>query len=152
MALSKGFVLSVVIVGALTMMAGCAVNKATAVVSPDADISKIKTFYVVKGATDGRGIEMLIKNNLSKRGFDATAGPELAQSAYQVDAVVNYVDRWMWDITMYMLELTITFRNPTTSYPLATGNSLHTSLTRKSPEEMVDEVLSNIFNSGKEKK
>jgi hypothetical protein len=152
MMLSKGFVLSVVIWSALTLMSGCAVNRATATLSPDADMSKIKTFYVVKTSSDGRGIDMLIKNNLSKRGFDATAGPELAQSAYQVDALVSYVDRWMWDMTMYMLELTITVRNPTNNYPLATGNSFHTSLTRKSPEEMVDEVLSNIFSSGKEKK
>jgi hypothetical protein len=152
MTLSKGFVLAVVISSALTLTSGCAVNRATATLSPDADMSKIKTFYVVKGPSDGRGIELLIRDNLGKRGFGATAGPELPQTSYQADAVVSYVDRWMWDITMYMLELTITVRNPTTNYPLATGNSFHTSLTRKSPEEMVDEVLSNIFNSGKEKK
>jgi len=34
--------------------------------------------------------------------------------------------------------------------PIATGNSLHTSLTRKSPEEMVDEVLSNIQSAPKQ--
>lgn len=152
MTLSKGFVVSVVILSALTLMSGCAVNRATAVVSPDADMSKIRTLYVVKAPSDGRGIELLIKNNLGKRGFDATTGPELPQGSYQADAVVSYVDRWMWDMRMYMLELTITFRNPTSNYPLATGNSFHTSLTSKSPEEMVDEVLSNIFNSGKEKK
>jgi hypothetical protein len=149
---SKGFILSVLISSALTLTSGCAVNRATAVISPDADISKIRTFYVVKGPSDGRGIELLIRDNLGKRGFGATAGPELPQASYQADAVVSYVDRWMWDMTMYMLELTITVRNPTSDYPLATGNSYHTSLTRKSPEEMVDEVLSNIFNSGKENK
>lgn len=53
----------------------------------------------------------------------------------------------MWDITMYMLELTITLRDPVNNTPLAVGNSLHSSLTRKSPEEMVDEVLTNIFNA-----
>jgi len=63
---------------------------------------------------------------------------------------VTYVDKWMWDITMYLLELTITIRDPQTDYPLANGNSYHTSLTRKSPPEMVDEVLGNIFKeSGK---
>jgi len=52
----------------------------------------------------------------------------------------------MWDITMYLLELTVTVRNPSNDFPMAVGNSLHTSLTRKSPEEMVDEVMTNIFN------
>ena len=52
---------------------------------------------------------------------------------------------------MYMLELTVTMREPKTDYPLATGNSYHTSLTRKSPAEMVDEVINNIMNEGKSK-
>jgi hypothetical protein len=48
-----------------------------------------------------------------------------------------------------MLELTITLRDPKTNFPMAVGNSFHTSLTRKSSEEMVDEVLSNISNAPK---
>jgi len=77
-------------------------------------------------------------------GYTAKIGEEHAPP-YQADAVVTYVDKWQWDITMYLLELTVTIRNPTNNYPLATGNSFHTSLTRKSPQEMVDEVMTNIF-------
>jgi hypothetical protein len=44
-----------------------------------------------------------------------------------------------------LLELTIVFRDPATGFPLTTGNSLHTSLTRRSQKEMVDEVLGNIY-------
>ena len=58
----------------------------------------------------------------------------------------TYKDKWMWDITMYMIELTITFREPGTDYPLAEGNSYHTSLTRKSPEEMVDDKMKILVN------
>jgi hypothetical protein len=47
---------------------------------------------------------------------------------------------------MYMLELTLTVRNPANDFPMASANSYHTSLTRKAPPEMVDEVLTNIFN------
>ncbi len=50
---------------------------------------------------------------------------------------------------MYLLELTITIRDPQTDYPMATGNSLHSSLTRKSPKEMVEEVMGNIFKEAK---
>ena len=39
----------------------------------------------------------------------------------------------------------VTVRSPANDFPLATGNSMHTSLTRKSPEEMTDEVVSNIL-------
>jgi hypothetical protein len=85
-----------------------------------------------------------------KEGYTATAGPEKEKSSYQVDSVVTYVDRWVWDITLYLLELTITMRDATNDFPLAVGDSYHTSLTRKSPEEMVDEVITNIFNAAKQ--
>ncbi len=128
----------------LALTTGCA-NRATATLSPGADLSRIKSFYLIPG-TEDKDNYLLIKANLEKRGYSVTTGPEMPLP-YKSDAVVTYVDKWMWDITMYMLELTITFRDATNNHPLAVGNSLHTSLTRKSPEEMVDEVLTNIFNT-----
>ena len=102
----------------------------------------------MKLPADSRNINELIKTNLIKRGYATSTGPEL-KSPYNADAVLTYVDKWMWDITMYMLELTITLRDPNTDFPMAVGNSYHTSLSRKSPEQMVDEVLSNIANAPK---
>jgi hypothetical protein len=131
----------------LAASTGCAVNRATATLMPEADLSKVKSVYVVKTPQDERGIDELIKKNLAKRGYQVEGGPEQAPP-YKSDAVVTYIDKWMWDITMYMIELTVTVRDPA-NFPLATGNSLHTSLTRKSPEEMVDEVLTNIQNAKK---
>ena len=83
---------------------------------------------------------MVMKQN--GKSFPATTGPEL-KPPYPQDAVVTYIDKWMWDITMYMIELTVTVRD-SKNFPMATGNSLHTSLTRNSPPEMVDEVVGNI--------
>lgn len=142
------FTLFALVFGALVLVSGCS-NRATATLSPGADLNRVKTYYVVHQPKDTRGIQNLIGDRLVKEGFTATAGPELPQSSYKADSVVSYVDRWMWDITMYLLELTVTFRDPTNGFPLAVGNSYHTSLTRKSPEEMVDEVLTNIFNASK---
>jgi hypothetical protein len=133
----------------LALSSGCAVNRATANVSPDADIGKARTFYVVKQEKDERGTDALIRDNLQKRGFKASSGPELATAPAGVDAVVTYIDKWMWDITMYMLELTVQLRDPKTNFPMATGNSFHTSMSRLAPPQMVDEVLTNIFNAQK---
>ena len=123
-------------------------NKATATLSPGTDLSKIKTVYVVKQPKDGRNIDELIKVNLEKRGYIVTKGPELS-GGYATDVAVTYIDKWMWDITMYMIELTVQMRDPKTSFPVASGNSMHTSLTRKSPPEMVDEVINNILTAPK---
>jgi hypothetical protein len=135
------------LLGLLALGSGCAVNRATANVAPDADIGKFRSFYVVKVPEDQRGVDKLITENLQKRGYATMSGPQPAKAPAGVDAVVTYNDKWMWDITMYMLELTIQFRNPANNFPMATGNSFHTSLSRLSPPAMVDEVLNNIFNA-----
>lgn len=127
------------------LASGCAVNRATANIEPTADLTTIKSIFVTKLAPDDRGINILIADKLKEKGYLVTTGVETPPN---VDVVVTYRDKWMWDITMYMLELTITIRDPKTDFPLATGNSYHTSLSRKSPEEMVEEVINNIFNSG----
>ena len=137
-----------VLAGSL-MASGCAVNRATASVDPSADLSAIRTIHVVHAADDGRNINEIIAERLSQLGFSATTGDAVRQD---VDAVVTYVDRWMWDITMYMIDLTVTVRDPKTNFPMATGNSHHTSLTRQSPKEMVAEVTGNIFKNKDAKK
>lgn len=126
----------------LLSFGGCAVNRATATADAALRWEAIKTLHVKQLEGEDGSAKKLIAEKFRAKGFKVTADPEPNPGA---DAVVTYVDRWMWDITMYMLELTITLREPKTDFPLATGNSYHTSLTRKSPQEMVDEVVENIL-------
>lgn len=133
---------------ALGFASGC-INRATATLEPGANLSAIKSYYVVHQPKDSHRIHELIRDKLIKDGLRATAGPELTLGNYKADSMITYVDRWAWDITLYLLELTVTLRDATNGFPLAVGNSFHTSLTRKSPEEMVDEVMTNIFNAAK---
>jgi len=136
--------LTIVCLIAVAVLGGCAVNRETASVTPGIDVSGLHRFHVVKFGPDERGINNMIAGELVKMGYAATTGPEDA-APDNCDALVTYWDKWMWDITMYMIELDVTVRDPETSNPLAVGNSYHTSLTRRSPQEMVREVLSNIF-------
>lgn len=132
------------LVAALTT--GCAVNRATGSVDPSVNLSSLKTMYVKK-IPDDDNTYTLIADKLRSKGVSVTTGTEAAPAG--VDAVVTYIDKWMWDITMYMLELTITIRDPKSDFPMATGNSFHTSLTRLSPKEMVNEVVDNIYKGAK---
>ena len=136
--LKLAFVLALI----ATNTTGCAVNRATGYVDPATNLSALKTMYVKRIPADD-GTHVLIAEKLKSKGVAVTSGVE--SPPHNVDAVVTYIDKWMWDITMYMLELTITIRDPKSDYPLATGNSYHTSLTRLSPKEMVDEVVDNIY-------
>ena len=142
--ISRLLIVALVAVSMLT--SGCAINRATATVDPSMRWDTIKTMHVKKLEGEDGTTRKLIVDKLRSKGFTVTADP---QPMGQVDAVVTYRDRWMWDITMYMIELTITVREPKSDFPLATGNSYHTSLTRKSPPEMVDEVVENILKQGK---
>ena len=132
-----GFIIA--LLSLLVLLHGCAVNRATATVDQTTDLSSLKVLYVKKYSEDTRDTNVVIKDKLVEMGF------HVSETETDVDAIVTYVDKWFWDITFYLLELTITLRDPKTDFPLATGNSFHTSLTRKSPEGMVAEVLTNIF-------
>ena len=143
--INKIFISIVIPLVAVLLLSGCAINRATATLDPTSDMNRIKSMHVIKNNSDNREIDLLIANKLKTMGYSITTG---LSTTSDVDAVVTYKDKWMWDITMYMIELTIIIRDPKTDFPLASGNSFHTSLTRKSPEEMVDEVLTNIFKQG----
>lgn len=127
----------------LLLAAGCA-QTLEATKLPGADLSKLKSFYVQKLPADERGIEQLIARRLTARGLTATSGAS-DTSPSPVDAIVTYQDKWMWDLTMYMLELSIQLRHPQNHTVLATGHSMRTSVVRKDPEGMVEEVLTEMF-------
>jgi hypothetical protein len=138
----------VALLGLVTVITtGCAVNRATGSVDPSTNLSALKTMYVKKIPADDGGTNLLIADRLRTKGVTVTTGTEAPPS--NVDAVVTYIDKWMWDMTMYMLELTVIIRDPKTDFPLATGNSYHTSLTRLSPREMANEVVDNIYKGVK---
>ena len=136
----------VAVLMAAFLLGGCAVNHATATSDPTTQWSTIKSVHVVKAPKEDGSIQKLLVDKLRSKGFTVSTDP---QGYTDIDAKVTYVDRWMWDITMYLLELTVVFRDPKSDFPLAKGNSLHTSLTRKSPAAMVDEVVDNILATRK---
>lgn len=134
-----------VFLAACATIVGCA-NNETASFDPNKDLVGGEVFYVEKFGPDDRGLEVLIADNLSARGYATTSGPA-GGAPDSASVVVTYADKWQWDITMYLIELTIAFRDPGSNAAFATGNSYHTSMTRLSPEKMIDEVLNNIFTA-----
>ena len=126
-------------------ISGCAVNRATGSLAPGVEVVQTDVFFVEHFQPDRRNFHETIADNLSLRGYTATAGEE-GQMPDDATIRVTYIDKWMWDITNYMIELTITFRDAAGA-AIGSGNSYHTSLTRKTPDEMIDEVLTNILSA-----
>ncbi len=135
----------VLLVPVMLLLAACASPTLEAKKMPGAELSPIKTVFVQRLAADERGIDQLIVNQLTRMGFAATNSVIDPPS----DAIVTYQDRWMWDITMFMVQLSIQVRDGQTKMVLANGQSWRPSLERKSPEEMVEEVLMAIFKGEK---
>ena len=131
----------------LLLSSGCAVNRATAAADPSLRWDTIKSVHVQKLEGEDGSVRKLIVDKFRASGFTVSTDPDPLP---QVDALVTYYDKWMWDITMYLLELTVTLHDPKTQVAVASGNSLHTSLTRKSPKDMVDEVVDNILKQRKQ--
>lgn len=128
----------------LLLVTGCSKAVLKADSDPNVNFAPLNKFYVQKTPTDNRGLEKIIARKLNELGFQATSGID-SLPPETVDAKVTYKDKWMWDITMYMLELYIELHNPDSNYVFASGKSYRTSLVRKSPDEMVEEVLREIF-------
>lgn len=126
---------------------GCS-STLNATKAPGTDLTRLKSFYVQKLPADERGVQVLIASRLTQMGFQATHGVE-AMPTMPVDGIVTYQDKWMWDITMYMLQLSVQVRDPKNGMVLVNGQSMRTSLIRKDPEGMVEEVLTEMFKGGK---
>mgnify|MGYP006081095009 CR=1 FL=1 len=127
----------------LLWTSGCA-TRLDSSISPGANLAKIESVFVKKLPADGRGIERLIAIELNSMGYKAVHGTVMPTDQV-FDAIVEYQDKWMWDMTMYMLELRMQIIEPTNRFTIATGESYRTSLARKTPENMVKEVLGEIF-------
>lgn len=136
---------SVIAAGVLAMTvlaSGCATLDASK--APGADLTKLKSLYVQRLPADERGVQRIISDRLNLMGKQSSFGDAEAP-AEPVDAIVTYQDKWMWDITMYMLQLSVQVRDGQTRSVLASGSAMRPSLERKSPEGMVEEVLTEIF-------
>jgi hypothetical protein len=98
---------------------------------PGSRLREMHRFYVQHQANDPRDIHLDIQAELRAFGLHADAGQGPPGQDY--DAVVTYVDRYIWDMTMYCLQLTIYIRDTHTDYVTATGWSWRPSLVRKTP-------------------
>lgn len=127
----------------LLTSSACVTNREHARFDPERDIQPSDVFYVEQPRDDQRQLGQLIADNLSARGMVATAGPEDSAPAKST-ILVTYEARWSWDITTFLIEMTITLRNSTTRDAFAIGSSYHTSMSRLNPVEMVDEIISNL--------
>jgi hypothetical protein len=121
---------------------GCVNQSVQEQLNKSIDISTLKSICVERFEHDKRNLNVIISKQLVNYGVKASAEEKCSND---FDAILTYRDKWRWDITTYMLGISMKLNDPNTGFPLAYGQVLHTSLTRQTPEENINEVLGNIF-------
>lgn len=113
---------------------------------PDSIRSPSSTYYVQNHGKDSRQLEVTVAEILRERGLNATAG-SAAMRPQDGAYLVTYVDRWQWDMRMYLLKFTIAVSDSETGKRLGFGESYQDSLSamglthRDVIERAVDELL-----------
>ncbi len=142
-------VAALIVILLLFGVAGCAMQNLEARSIPGSVLGSQDSYYVVHHEADKRNIDVTIANQLKAMGLhNISSGPEINKPS-GTDIVVLYEDRWMWDITNYLLFLKIQFRDANSNLLLARGKSYRTSLARISVDSMVQETLDEIFKNHK---
>jgi len=132
----------------LLPLGGC-IHQNTRMLSPsvtEPQLAKMRSFYVRKHAEDDYKLGEEIVSQLQEMGYRATAGAAASPPA-KVDGVITYMDRWTWDITMYMISLDMQVREPGSDFALVTAKTVRTSTLRKSQKEMVRETLTKLLKN-----
>jgi len=125
------------------LISGCATNL-TSKIAQDTNLSELGKIFVVHFEPDKRELNRIIADQLTLMGYPAITG-EKDVIPEDVDTLVTYIDNWQWDISNYMIKINIQFRDRKTEKIIAIGESYRTSLVRKTPKEMIQETLEEIF-------
>jgi hypothetical protein len=105
-------------------------------------------FFVERHPKDGRDLARSIAEALTERGYQATSGTG-AERPPDADYLVTYVDRWQWDMRMYLVDLRIDVRQPDSNAIVAYGQSFQDSMAAmgKSHRDVIDRALDEIFSA-----
>lgn len=103
--MTKTIVRSLTLAAAAVLASSCAETRSASVSQPAA-IKGARSAYVVKHQDSSRQIEAYLKDALAKKGLRAQAGPMSGKPA-GTDLQVTFVDRWHWDMAMYLRTLDV---------------------------------------------
>jgi hypothetical protein len=109
-----------------------------------ANLTHFKKIYVEHRLADGRGVDQLIAQELSRLGYDASSGP-LTMTPADTEVIVTYVDEWNWDFRLHMIDLDVQVRDARSGQILATNRYDHPSMAGKPPAGMVKAAIDPLF-------
>jgi hypothetical protein len=96
------------------------------------------SFFVLHQSNDNRALDQVLSRALRSRGFRV----EFAASE-SPDYLVNYIDKWYWDMRTYMIDVRVDIRDAETNMLVGTGRSFQASLDAMGHgyEEIIESAL-----------
>lgn len=140
------FPATILLAVALAMLTGCYYQYTNSRMLPNTTIIPDNHYYVVRHANDPRQIDLTIAEEMRAMGLHHVSSGLKGEMPAGTDVVVYYEDRWNWDMANYLSMLKLQFRDASSNLLIARGQSVRSSLVRKSVEAMVQETLVAIFN------
>jgi hypothetical protein len=127
---------------------GACVGSTSGQISIPQDQVEGSVFFVERHDKDGRDLASSIAEALRSRGLSASSGTS-DQRPGDLDFVVTYVDRWNWDMRMYLSDLRIELRDPIDSSLMGYGQSSQSSLKAmgKSHDDVIAAAVAELFKA-----
>ncbi|WP_193214423.1 hypothetical protein [Luteolibacter marinus] len=127
--------------GAALLAASCAETRNATVQQPDA-IRSARSAYVVKPGDSSRDVEVFLRDSIASKGVKASTGSLSAKPA-SADLYVTFVDRWHWDMAMYLRTLDVSVVDNRSGKEVASAMYRNSALhgypdARKTCEELVN--------------
>ena len=131
----------------LTYLSGC-VGAATGQPMTAEMLNSEALFYVARQPKDDRQLHENIASGLKARGYEAVSGEE-GEAPEDAAYVVTYIDRWQWDMRMYLSDLRIEVRDVKDNSLLGYGQSAQSSLKAMGTthDDVIERALAQLFGS-----
>jgi hypothetical protein len=135
--------LRMVALSGAVLLAGCVGTLSGQLTIPK-EVAAKGVYFVERSPRDGRDLAAMIAERMRLRGLNAVTGPAPPPDA---DYVVSYIDKWQWDMRMYLWDLRIEMRGAKDRSIVGFGESQQSSLKAmgKSFNDVIDASLDQLY-------
>ena len=128
--------------------AGCSSVVQSSHYSKHVPLESMKTAYVVHDPGSTYGCANAAEEALTARGLKVTSG-FIQDKPADTDFYVEVIDRWQWDVAMYLASLDIRFVDNATGNLIANGTFRQSTFFHTFPDqkEKTFEVIASIYNT-----
>jgi hypothetical protein len=132
-------------VAATALLLGACVATVSGQLTIPKEVAVKSVYFVARSPSDGRDLAAIIVERMKARGLEASTG---ALAPPNANYVVSYVDRWQWDLRMYLWDMRIEVRDAKDQSIIGYGESAQSSLKAmgKNFGDIIDIALDQLFN------